>query len=80
MNQFIKISSNNNYLHVHKIFKRKNKFFSGNESSSDIEENSDGGESDLEALRKLSLPTNNEISTVADVIEQATRQSQHKVS
>lgn len=50
---------------------------SGNESSDGSAENSDGSE--LEALRKLSLPTN-DISSVADVIEQATKQSKHRVS
>lgn len=51
--------------------------FLGNESSNASECNSD--ESDLEALRKLSLPTNSDINSVADVIEQATRQSKNKV-
>lgn len=52
-------------------------YYSGNESD-ESEGNSE--ESDLEALKKLSLPTNSDISSVADVIEQATKQSKHKVS
>lgn len=53
-------------------------FFIGNESVDESEGNSN--DSDLEALRKLSLPTNSDISSVADVIEQATKLSKHKVS
>lgn len=34
----------------------------------------------MDAFKKLSLPTNNDISSVADVIEEAKKQSKHKVS